>query len=321
MNSYKNIKFEKMHHLGNDFVMIDFRGNADFFYNTFVKKYAKKMCDRHFGVGADGVIALLDSNDENFDFKMEIINSDGSFAMMCGNGLACLAAFIVKNGLNKKSEAACCKVTLNIDTRSGLRVPTVSLMNENVDFSDVNECRRYEVSIDMGMPELMPSNIPVNCDLLKKAAEHGNFGGNLNKAAESIEKVINFKYAFNDFKCDINLISMGNPHCVIITDKMPADDNFQKLGAFIETHPLFPEKTNVEFVEIVSNEEVNMKVWERGAGVTLACGTGACAVFYAAHLNKRVGEKALINLPGGPASAHLRNDGHIILNCRPEFVF
>mgnify|MGYP001070268644 CR=1 FL=1 len=332
-NNIKNIRFEKMHHLGNDFIMIDFRGMSDFFYGGFHEKYAKKICDRHFGIGADGVIALLESDDKNYDFKMEIINSDGSFAMMCGNGLACLAAFIVKNGFFKENNGSNRAVSLNIITRSGLRVPSVSVLNEadNELKCRPSELNGFDVSIDMGKPELDAAKIPVDIELLN-AGEGLNCVENSKSSADRSgraagekvkinSKAVNLKYAFNDYICNINLISMGNPHCVIITDKMPDYESFKTLGALIEVHPLFPEKTNVEFVEIVSRDEINMKVWERGAGITLACGTGACAVFYASYLNGLCGDKAKINLPGGSASAGLRNDGHIILNCKPDFVF
>jgi len=290
----KKIRFEKLHHLGNDFIAVDFFDDPSSFYKIFTGKKVIKLCDRHFGIGADGVVAYLPPSSKEFDFKMEIINSDGSFAMMCGNGLACLAMYAVKNGLLRKKYAS--GKPLRVETRGGERIPSVTRNNG-----------KYMVSIDMGKAGIKPEEVPFSAKAMPR-----NF-----KAGPALMT----PYKFGDFKADINLISMGNPHCVIFLKEPLTRREFLKLGPLIENHRLFPEKTNVEFVTQAAANELDMIVWERGAGATLACGTGASAVAYAAFSNGLAGRSVRINLPGGSLTAEIKKDGRIMLNCRPLSVF
>ncbi|HNY13177.1 MAG TPA: diaminopimelate epimerase [Candidatus Wallbacteria bacterium] len=294
IKNIKEIRFEKLHHLGNDFITVDFFDDPSSFYKIFTEKKVKKLCDRHFGVGADGVVAFLPPSSDKFDFKMEIINSDGSFAMMCGNGLACLAMYAVKNRLLRKKYVE--KTPLRVETRGGERIPSV------------REIRgKYMVSIDMGKAGTKPEEVPFLAEAMPRNFKSG--------------PAFMIPYKFGGFDARINLVSMGNPHCVIFLRKPLSRDEFLELGPMIENHRLFPEKTNVEFVTLRATNELDMMVWERGAGATLACGTGASAVAYAAFLNGFAGRRVRINLPGGSLSAEIKKDGHVILNCRPLCVF
>lgn len=243
-------KFTKMQGLGNDFIL--------FLPDEFEKikegfpELAIRLCDRRFGIGADGIFAPKRS--ENADLGWYFYQSDGSTAQMCGNGMRCFARFVYDNGLVKKTK-------FSVETGAGLIVP--ELLDEGC------------VRVNMSKPVLQPEKIP--------------FKGNNN---------LNYILETQNQKFSINAISMGNPHCIIFTDgdaKMQAE----KFGEEIENHSLFPEKTNVEFVHVISRNEIQVEVWERGCGITLACGTGACASAVASILNGLCDEKVKVNLPGG----------------------
>lgn len=247
----KTIKFTKMNGLGNDFVILD--------YEEYQKakltpdKLALKLCDRHFGIGADGLI-IVNPNTKNADISWIFYNSDGSPAQMCGNGMRCFARYIYDKKIINKKE-------FSVETKAGIIIPKI--------ISDT------EVCVNMGIPILEPSKIPIKNDFNLK-----------------------IPYETDNKKFLLNAISMGNPHCVIFTN----DDikNYaQKYGSTIENNELFPEKTNVEFVKILSKSEITINVWERGCGITLACGTGACATVVAGILRDLLNNKVKVNLPGG----------------------
>ncbi len=241
------IKLTKMQGLGNDFVIID--------YEEFLKTgltmsdLAVKVCDRHFGVGADGMfIPKLDTKDT--DIGWYFYNNDGTTAQMCGNGIRCFAKYAYEKGLINKKK-------FTVETLAGVITPEI--LDNGM------------IRVDMGKPILDEAKIPFNGE----------------KKISVLDK---------DF--DINPVSMGNPHCVIFVDGSTMD--YAKLyGPHIETHHYFPEKTNTEFVKIISRSEVEMSVYERGCGITLACGTGACATQVACILNNLTENKIKVNLPGG----------------------
>jgi diaminopimelate epimerase len=275
-----NIKFTKMHGIGNDFIIIDDRKLhiADKIeYGTL----AKKICKRRFSVGADGIIII--QNSEKCDIKFIIVNSDGSFAEMCGNGMRCFAKYIYdKKIIEKKS--------FKVETFAGEIIPKICE-------KDINDIEK--VTVDMGAPVLEPSKIP--------------FISNNNNI---IQNILTVK---GEFK--ITAVSMGNPHAVIFTDKI-TDNMINETGPLIEKNESFPKKTNVEFVQILSDEEFNMRVWERGVGETLACGTGACAALVAAHLNNKTKEKALIHLKGGDLFIEWdKNNNHIYKTGDAEYMY
>jgi len=244
------VNFYKLEGMGNDFILLDSRKSA---FTPSVKQ-ARKWCDRRFGVGADGILVLLEPKSLSADFRMRIFNSDGSEAEMCGNGIRCLARFVYGHKLAAKN-------ALKVETLAGL----------------IDIARRRELfRVAMGRPEFAPGKIPV----------------------KSSSEVVGKKLKLLGREFFITCVSMGNPHCVILVrelGKIPVS----VLGPLIEHHPLFPKRTNVEFVQALSARHLKARVWERGAGETLACGTGACAVLAAAVRRGLAERKARVSLPGG----------------------
>ncbi|MFW6364846.1 MAG: diaminopimelate epimerase [Spirochaetota bacterium] len=251
----KTLKFIKLQGIGNDYVYIDGIRNQ----LTKPGEIAKKISDRNYGVGGDGMIVLLPS--KKADFRMRMFNSDGSEAEMCGNGIRGLAKMIYDHGFSKKKH-------LEIETLAGVLELELSLDGKYVD----------TVTVDMGEPRLERSLIPM-------------IGDPGNVVDETIE--------LNDsVKFDITALSMGNPHAVIFVEDVEQFP-IEKYGPMVENHQLFPNRTNVEFVKIISKTEAVQRTWERGSGETLACGTGASAVTVAGALTGRLDSQALIHLRGG----------------------
>ncbi len=249
------------------------------------KDQIAKICHRNFGIGADGLILVRKSTDA--DFKMDYYNQDGSVAEMCGNGIRCMARFVHDGNLSRKKE-------LSIETLAGVKRIFLNLDNNNVE----------DIRVDMGLPDFKPENIPV--DITAKA-------------------VLNYRIKINSNIFYINCVSMGNPHCVILINKGEklSDIDLDKLGPELENHPIFPRKTNAEFVNIKNDNEVSMRVWERGVGETLACGTGACAAAVCVKkLNKVSGENVRINLPGGKLDIMWKDEkSSVYLKGKVEHVF
>lgn len=245
------IKFTKMQGLGNDFIVLDYEE----YKKTDLSKaeLAKCLCDRHFGIGADGLM-IVNPEPKDAETGWFFYNSDGSVAQMCGNGIRCFAKYICEKGLINKSE-------FSVDTLAGTIIPKLN--------SDGT------VTVNMNKPVLEPSKIPVQ-----------------------VSSILNFELIACGEKFLVNAVSMGNPHCVIFTDKNTKSAAV-KYGSDVENNPVFPEKTNVEFIKILSRSEINLDVWERGCGITLACGTGACASVVAGILNGYLDNKVRVNLPGG----------------------
>lgn len=270
------MNFTKWQACGNDFIILNQLKNN----KILSKKTVRMLCDRHFGIGADGLIYILPS--ECADFKMRIFNSDGSEAEMCGNGIRCFAKFLIKENLTNKSKFL-------VETGAGILCPEV--------LDDGNVC------VDMGEPVLDACNIPVKGYSKNVINEHFYIPS------------INKKYK-------INCVSMGNPHCIIFTDDINEID-LAKEGRLIECHAQFPQKTNVEFVQKISSSVLRMKVWERGTGITLACGTGSCAVLVAATLNNIVNNEADVVLDGGKLRIRWdrNNSNHVFMTGPAEFVF
>ena len=241
------IKLTKMQGCGNDFVIIDYAEYEK--TGMAMEELAKKVCDRHFGVGADGMI-IPKTDTANSDIGWYFYNSDGSIAQMCGNGMRCFARYAYDNGLVKKKE-------FSVKTGAGIISPQL--------LEDGN------VKVNMGIPVLEDAKIPFKGERKLKAL---------------------------DREFEITPVSMGNPHCVIVVEDNPMDMAL-KYGPVIERHEYFPEKTNTEFVKIISKSEIEMCVYERGCGITLACGTGACASVVACVLNNLTEQNVKVNLPGG----------------------
>lgn len=248
----KTIKLTKMQGCGNDFVIIDYPE----YEKTGMKmsELAKKVCDRNFGVGADGmIIPNLNPESKEADIAWYFYNSDGSTAQMCGNGMRCFAKYTIDNKLVDKT-------TFSVETLAGIIKP--ELLENGL------------IKVNMGKPILEDKKIPF-------WSENGDH-----------------KLTALDREFEITPVSMGNPHCVIISEENPMD-LAQNYGPVIEKHEFFPEKTNTEFVKIKSRMEIDMRVYERGCGITLACGTGACASVVACVLNNLTENKVKVNLLGG----------------------
>ncbi len=252
------IDFTKMEGIGNDFILIDDR-NLQIEKQVSYERLSKKLCDRKFGIGGDGLILLLHSDMCSLKFK--IFNPDGSEAQMCGNGMRCFAKQAYEKKIVDQDE-------FKVETLAGTIIPKIFLNTQG----EIDSIR-----VDMGKPILENEKIPF-------------ISKNRLSVLENIE--------VDGQWIEITAVSMGNPHAVIFVDcleKAPVT----RLGPRIEVDQRFPEKTNVEFVEVLSEKEIKMKVWERGAGETLACGTGACASLVAACLAGKTCERAIVHLAGG----------------------
>ena len=238
---YENLEFEKYHGLGNDYIIIN---NIQYKIPEENKKdLAIKLCKVHFSIGADGLIFICKSN--KADIRMQIFNNDGSEAEMCGNGIRCFAKYVFEKDIVKKDE-------INIETIKGINIAQLKVVNGIVE----------TVTIDMGPPILEAEKIPVEL--------HCNVSQCINEEFVIIDRIFKF-----------SAVSMGNPHAVIFVQEQLNDVDLNKYGAAIESHEYFPNKTNVEFVKILSREEADLRVFERSVGVTNSCGTGTCAAVVA----------------------------------------
>jgi diaminopimelate epimerase len=249
------MKFWKMHGLGNDFIVIDNRSLR--ISDAEAVELARKLCERRFSVGADGL--LLVSNSAVADVKMRIFNADGSEAEMCGNGIRCFAKYCYENNIAKNSE-------LTVDTLAGIKRTWLTVEDNTV----------TSVMVDMDVPTLERSRIPM-------------LGSGT---------CINEDLQVDGEQYKITCLSVGNPHCVIFVDKVD-DFPVEHVGPKIENHSLFPKKMNIEFAQVLSRSELKVRVWERGCGETLACGTGACAAVAAGNLLQKTGNKVRVHLLGG----------------------
>ncbi|MBD2435996.1 diaminopimelate epimerase [Nostoc sp. FACHB-110] len=251
------IEFTKYHGLGNDFILVDNRASAS---PILTPAQAVELCDRHFGIGADGVIFALPGKNGN-DYTMRIFNSDGSEPEMCGNGIRCLAAFLADlEGASRTQDK------YRIHTLAGTITPQLTPDGQ--------------VRVDMGVPRLLAGEIPTTL-------------------GTGDAKVVNQPLEVAGQTWEVTCVSMGNPHCVTFVEDVAAIP-LETIGPKFEHHPVFPQRTNTEFIQVVSRDYLKMRVWERGAGITLACGTGACASLVAGVLTNRCDRAATIELPGGP---------------------
>ena len=269
--------FTKMHGLGNDYVCINcFRERVE-----EPSGFARTLCDRHYGRGADGLILICPSKVS--DFKMEIYNSDGSVAGMCGNGIRCLGKYVYDYRLTGKE-------TLSIETKSGIR-------NMHLHIQDGKACGAM---VDMGVPRLNAHSIPI---LSEK------------------DLVINDPIEVQKKNYRMTGISMGNPHAVIFLEEINGI-SLEETGRELEFHPRFPERANIEFCHVTARDRMEIRVWERGVGETLACGTGACAAVVASVLNDLTDEEVIVKLLGGELSVRWdRKVNHVFLEGPAVKVF
>jgi diaminopimelate epimerase len=308
------MKFTKMHGAGNDYVYVDCTNGV---LPDNISDLAIKISDRHFGIGSDGLVLICKS--DVADFKMRMFNSDGSEAQMCGNASRCIGKFVYDKGLTTKTE-------LTLETLAGIKHLTLFIEDETthggvsanntssgkvsdnntssgkVSDNNTSSGKVSKVRVDMGEPILEPAKIPVK---------------------STTDKVIAMPYSSpNCEQFNITCVSMGNPHCIIYVDDVNTFD-VHTIGKHIENdYSVFPERTNVEFVQVIDKQNLAMRVWERGAGETLACGTGACATLVATVLNNKCDNKARLKLIGGDLDIEWdRTTNHVLMTGGATTVF
>ena len=278
------IKFTKMHGLGNDYVYIDA-------INQKIENessLAKFVSNRHFGIGSDGLITIGPS--DKADFRMRIYNADGSEAEMCGNGIRCVAKYVYDHKLTDKTE-------ISVETGAGIKYLTLY----------VEENKVSQVRVDMGEPILTPGDIPV------VKADGSAYGDDY--------RVIDEPISAGNREWHMTCVSMGNPHAITIVENTKEFD-VEKYGKVLEIDKAFPKKANIEFAQIIDRQNINMRVWERGAGETLACGTGACATAVACNLNGLTDRKVNIELLGGTLNIEWNEtDNHVYMTGPAVTVF
>ena len=271
------MKFTKMNGCGNDYVYIN--GFVEKVENP--KELAKKVSDRHFGIGSDGLILIVPS--DKADFCMRMFNADGSEGEMCGNGIRCVAKYVYDHKMTDKTE-------ISVETKAGIKYLDLMVEDEKV----------TKVKVDMGEPILEPKKIPVRSE--KK-------------------RVVNEPIAVAEKTWNMTCVSMGNPHAVVFVEDTGSLE-IEKYGPLFENHELFPNRTNTEFVQVLNRNEINMRVWERGSGETLACGTGTCASVVACILNGYTDEKVLVHLLGGDLEIEYeKTTNHVFMTGPAETVF
>jgi len=275
------MKFTKMHGLGNDYVYVNgFQERVD-----DPAELARKVSDRHFGIGGDGVIMILPST--KADVRMREFNIDGSEGEMCGNGIRCVAKYAFDHGLTRNNP-------MRVETKAGILTLQLKTGPDG---------KVEQVTVNMGPPSFDPVKIPFDPT----------------KATPTKEPHI-FKYEIAGQAFEFVPVSMGNPHSVSFVDDVSTLD-LNRIGPLAETHPAFPKKVNAHWVQIISRNEVRMRTWERGSGITWACGTGASGVTAASIATNRTDRKVLVHLPGGDLTIEWREDGDIYMTGPATEVF
>ncbi len=272
--------FFKMQGLGNDYVYIDCINGKE---PIDIKNLTRKLSNRHFGVGSDGLILLCKS--KVADLKMRMFNSDGSEAQMCGNGIRCVAKLAYELGL-------ICEEITTIETLSGIKTLKLNIVKGKV----------KTVEVDMGAPILEATKIPVS------------------SSAKIEDKKVKAEVKVKNRKIELTCVSMGNPHAVTFVNNIK---NFKvaEYGPILENADIFPEKANIEFVEVVDKNNIKMRVWERGSGETLACGTGACSSVVASSLNGYTDRKVNVQLLGGNLEIEWKPNNHVHMTGPAVTVF
>jgi len=281
------MKFSKLQATGNDFILVDARTMEGEW-----SKLARATCDHHFGIGADGLILVQDST--NADLEMRIFNSDGSEAEVSGNGLRCFAKYAIEKGLSAKmsSRGEQDNRSLTIETLSGVRKIKAYMSGNKVN----------RVEVNMGMPEFQPEQIPIRIEV-------------------DIIPILDYPLVIDSKELTLAILSMGNPHAVSFPSRPIADFPLAELGPKVERHPMFPQRTNFEVARVLSRVKIEARVWERGVGETLACGSGACAIAVAAQLLDYVETQVNIILNGGALTVSWDRLGEVLLTGPVEEVF
>lgn len=280
------MNFTKLQAAGNDFILVETSDT-----NRNWSPVAKAACDRHFGVGADGLLLLLPS--DMADFGMRIFNPDGSEAEACGNGLRCLAKYVVNRGL-----ADIGAQEISVETIAGIRKAKIQR----------EKGKLAKIQVSMGTPKLGAKDIPL-------AIAEGDRG------LVDIKPMLSYTVSVEDRKLLLNFASIGNPHAVYFSQDPVADFPLSRIGPKVERLSIFPNRINFEVARVINRQRIEARVWERGVGETLACGSGACAIAVAAQLNGYIDNKVDIKLPGGILTVEWEGVGEIFLGGPAEIVF
>ena len=276
------MKFTKMHGCGNDYIYVNcFEESL-----SNPNEISRIVSDRHFGIGSDGLICICPS--ETADFRMAMYNADGTEGKMCGNGIRCVAKYVYDYKLTDKT-------TITVETLSGIKTLDLDVENGSV----------KTVTVDMGAPSLTPADVPVVIPGGPKDAV--------------VNTPITITVEGKDTEYRMTCISMGNPHAIIFTDDVHTL-NLEKIGPLFEKHPYFPEQVNTEFIHVIDRNQIDMRVWERGSGETLACGTGACASVVACVLNGLTENNVTVHLLGGDLTIHYDQDKNTVFMTGPAAI-
>lgn len=298
------LKFSKMHGLGNDFVMLDCLDGLPI-EESKIGALSEAVCTQHFGVGGDGLILILP--DEESDYRMRMWNPDGSESEMCGNGIRCFAKYLFDAG--KIGEGK-----VSVATAKGLQ-------SVEIEKGATPGANPLQVRVDMGEPQLKRSQIPMRSSHESTPGSSGSNGHASDGTV--IDEVLAVEHEGKSKNFNITAVSMGNPHVVIFTDDVESVA-LKEIGFAIEHHDIFPSRTNVHFVQVIGPHKLWMRTWERGAGDTLACGSGACAVGVASALNHYLPEndrRALVHLPGGDLDIEWAANNHVYMTGPATTVF
>ena len=279
------MKFTKMQGIGNDFIMVNCLGKEGDALAEESQRRAQALCDRKFGIGADGVILVMPG--DAVAFRMRMFNPDGSEAEMCGNGIRCFAKYVYDRGLSHG------ETDLPVETGAGLL---------HIVMHPGEDGKVGMVRVDMGEPILVPSRVPTTL-------------------GPDPDPVVDVPLAIGDKRLRFTAVSMGNPHAITFVDDVK-NYPLASVGPLVESHSVFPARTNTEFIQVLNDHEVNFRVWERGAAETLACGTGACAAVVACVLNQKTGRRVLVHLPGGDLDIEWSEaDNHVYMTGPAADVF
>jgi len=274
--------FIKFHGFGNDYIVIESEELADI---RDLGQFARRICNRHYGAGADGIAIISSENNEVADFRVRIFNPDGSEAALSGNGTRCAAAYIYYKKLWTRDE-------LRLSTRSGVkRYFLVEQAGPG----------KYVFDSELGRPGFTSDSIPMLTD-------------------RPLDRVVDYPLAVDGELLNVTALQMGNPNCCIFVDAFDAID-WRRLGALIENHKQFPDRTNVVFVRVKDRHTIELRIWERGVGETTASGTCSCAAAVAAMINGKTERSIDVVMPGGRARIQWRDDGEVVINAPAELVY
>jgi len=276
-----DIRFTKAQGMGNDFLIIEVDDVATL---RTASELARAMCRRNYGAGADGIVFVTRARHDDADFASRIFNADGSEAGVSGNGTRCVAAYLYHAGLWTESRV---RIATAVGVKHGRLVG--------------REGARFEFEFDMGSPKLSSEAVPMSI-------------------APPVERVVRYPLRLGGDVLEVTCLSMGNPQCVIFVTDLSAV-NLEEIGPLIEDHPIFPDRANVEFARVISRGEIEIRIWERGAGHTLSSGTGSCASAVAAALNGLTDRSVRVRTEGGELRVDWRDDQRVMLTASAEVVY